>query len=255
MNRTENTQTRVLIVDDEEGARDSLTNLLEQFVPDVRIVAKAENIVSAFEKINKYTPDIVFLDIQMPFGSGFDLLERIGSNFKFDIVFVTAFDQYALKAIKYSALDYLLKPVDIDELKNCIKKHRENKMNTSAEGVQNLIQNLNPDAKEKKLAIHDNNGLTFVNLRDIVRCDSDGNYTHFYISDGRTIMASKTLGEYEHLLEGEDFYRIHRSHLINLRHIKKYLKGDGGSVMMSDGSIVEVSRRKKAAFLELMSRL
>jgi two-component system LytT family response regulator len=248
-------ETRVMIVDDEEGARESLSNLLEQYVPDVRIVAKAENIMSAFEKIKKYTPDVVFLDIQMPFGSGFDLLERIGSALKFDIVFVTAFDQYALKAIKYSALDYLLKPVDIDELKNCIKKHRENKMNTSPEGVQNLIENLNAEGKEKKLAIPDTNGISFVALRDILRLDSDGNYTIFYLTDGRKLMASKTLGEYEHLLESEEFYRIHRSHMVNLRHVKKFIKGENAGVLLSDGSTVEVARRKKADFLQLFSDL
>ncbi|MCB0484021.1 MAG: response regulator transcription factor [Flavobacteriales bacterium] len=247
------TETRVIIVDDEEGARESLTNLLEQYVPDIRIVAKAENIISAFEKIKKYTPDVVFLDIQMPFGSGFDLLERMGEQINFDIIFVTAFDQYALKAIKYSALDYLLKPVDIDELKNCIKKHRENKMSTTHEGVKNLIDNIaNPEGKDKKLAIPDNSGLAFVRLTDIIKCDSDGNYTIFYLTDGRKLMASKTLGDYEHLLEGEGFFRVHRGHLVNLTHIKKYLKGEGGFALMSDGSKVEVARRKKALFLSLL---
>ncbi|UTW64284.1 response regulator transcription factor [bacterium SCSIO 12741] len=249
-----NDNIRVIIVDDEEGARESLTNLLEKYVDDVKIIAKAESIASAMEKINKYKPDLVFLDIEMPFGSGFELLERM-QPIDFNIIFVTAYDHYALKAIKFSALDYLLKPVDIDELRKAVDKHRETREAAPAESYQNLVENLRSESTERKLAIPDSNGIIFVKISDIIRCESDGNYTRIFLKTGKKILASKTLGEYESLLENEYFYRVHRSHLINLQHIKKYLKGEGGYVVMSDDSKVDVSRRKKSGFMEMLAEI
>lgn len=245
-------KTRVIIVDDEEGARESLSNLLDKYVENVNVVAKAENIASAMEKINKYNPSLVFLDIEMPFGSGFDLLERM-KPIHFDIIFVTAYDHYALKAIKFSALDYLLKPVDIDELRAAVEKHRKNNTQKTEANYENLLENLKTEDDDKKLAIPDTHGVTFLKLKDIIRCESDGNYTRIYLTSGKKILASKTLGEYEHLLEGDNFYRIHRSNLVNLSHIKKYVKGDASYCLLSDESKVDVSRRKKSGFLEVLS--
>ncbi|MCB0479968.1 MAG: response regulator transcription factor [Flavobacteriales bacterium] len=245
--------TRVIIVDDEEGARESLSNLLEKYVDNVKVVAKSENIASGLEKITKYTPELVFLDIEMPFGSGFELLERM-KPVNFNIIFVTAYDHYALKAIKFSALDYLLKPVDIDELRTAVKKHQLESGNKSEASYNNLLENLKADDQEKKLAIPDSHGITFLKINDIIRCESDGNYTRIFMKEGKPILASKTLGEYEHLLEGESFFRVHRSHLVNLMHIKKYLKGDGSYIVLSDDTKVDVSRRKKSAFLEVLNQ-
>ncbi len=243
---------RVMIVDDEEGARESLSNLLEKYVDGVKIVAKSDSIASAMEKIKKYTPELVFLDIEMPFGSGFELLERM-KPINFNIVFVTAYDHYALKAIKFSALDYLLKPVDIEDLKKAIKKHVHTQKTPPTENYDNLIENLKSDSQDKKIAIPDSNGITFIAINDIIRCESDGNYTRIFLNTGKKILASKTLGEYENMLDGDGFFRVHRGHLVNLNHIHKFLKTDGGTIEMSDGTHVDVSRRKKTAFMEALT--
>jgi two-component system LytT family response regulator len=249
-----NNAIRAMIVDDEEGARESLSNILEKYVDGVKIVAKADSIAMAMEKIKKYEPELVFLDIEMPFGSGFELLERM-SPINFDIIFVTAYDHYALKAIKFSALDYLLKPVDIDELKKAIGKHKKKNIEDTVESYQNLIDNEQLEGDNKKLAIPDSSGIMFVRIRNIIRCESDGNYTKIYLIGGKKILASKTLGEYENMLEGDGFYRIHRSHLINLSHLKKYNKGDHSFVELSDGTTCDVSRRKKSGFLEALDNM
>ena len=245
---------RAIIVDDEEGARESLSILLEKYVDGVKIVAKADSIAMGMEKIRKYTPDLVFLDIEMPFGSGFELLERM-KPIDFDIIFVTAYDHYALKAIKFSALDYLLKPVDIDELKKALQKHKRKSPDQTAESYQNLVDNERMEGDNKKLAIPDSNGIIFVPIKNIIRCESDGNYTKIFMASGKKVLASKTLGEYESMLEGDGFFRIHRSHLINLSHLKQYKKGDHSYVVLSDGTEADVSRRKKSAFMAALEEL
>lgn len=247
-----NKEARVIIVDDEEGARESLSNLLVKFVEGVKIVAKAESIASAIEKIEKHKPDLVFLDIEMPFGSGFELLEKI-KPINFNIIFVTAYDHYALKAIKFSALDYLLKPVDIDELRTAVSKHLKSANTKTDENYENLLSNLKTTSNDKKIAIPDGNGIAFVQVSNIIRCESDGNYTRIFLASGKKILASKTLGDYDKLLDSVGFFRVHRSHLINLSHIKKYVKGEKGYVEMSDLSRVEVSRRKKTPFMEALA--
>ncbi len=243
---------RVMIVDDEEGARESLSNLLNKFVEGVKIVAKSDSIASALSKIEKYKPELIFLDIEMPFGSGFDLLDRI-KPIDFNIVFVTAYDHYALKAIKFSALDYLLKPVDIEDLKKSIQKHREAHIAPPTDNYNNLLENLKSETQDKKIAIPDSNGITFIPINEIIRCESDGNYTRIFLSSGKKILASKTLGEYEQMLEEDNFFRVHRGHLVNLNHIHKVLKADGGVIVMKDGAEVDVSRRKKTAFMEALN--
>ena len=245
---------RVMIVDDEEGARESLSNLLEKYVDGVKIVAKSESIASAMIKIEKYTPELVFLDIEMPFGSGFELLERM-KPINFNIVFVTAYDHYALKAIKFSALDYLLKPVDIEDLKKAIKKHIHTQKTPPTKNYDNLIENLKADSQEKKIAIPDSNGIAFITISSIIRCESDGNYTRIFMNTGKKILASKTLGEYENMLDNDGFFRVHRGHLVNMSHIHKFLKTEGGIIEMSDGTRVDVSRRKKSAFMEALNAL
>ena len=245
---------RAIIVDDEDGARESLSILLEKYVKGVKVVAKSDSIASAMEKIKKYTPDLVFLDIEMPFGNGFELLERM-KPIDFNIIFVTAYDHYALKAIKFSALDYLLKPVDIDELNKAIDKHRKSNPDQKSDSFQNLIENEQLDGNQKKLGIPDASGIMFVKIQNIIRCESDGNYTNIFLNTGKKIVASKTLGEFESMLEGDGFFRIHRSHLINLIHLKKYHKGDHSHVELSDGTKADVSRRKKAGFMEALNEL
>lgn len=242
---------KAILVDDENGSRESLAILLEKYCPKVQVLAKADTMTSALTAIQKYEPDLVFLDIEMPNGSGFDLLEKI-KDIDFDVVFITAYDHYAIKAIKFSAVDYLLKPVDPEDLIQAVKRVEEKHLSKKALGDKYnvLLSNIKSETKLKKVAIPDGDGLIFVSLTDIIRCDSDGNYTYFILTNGKKIMSSRTLGEYEEMFEGENFFRVHRSHLVNLDHVKKYIKGEGGYVVLSDNSQVEVSRRKKIEFLE-----
>ena len=249
--------TRAVIIDDEEGARESLNNILRDYFTNIEVVAKADSADSGYAAITKYQPDLVFLDIEMPLGNAFDLLEKF-NKISFDIIFITAYDHYAINAIKFSALDYLLKPIDIDDLRAAIErfeaKKKENKGTFSDQRFEALLENLKT-RKSRKVAIPDTDGLLFVHLDEIIRCESDGNYTSIIMANDRRILASRTLGEYEELFRGENFFRTHRSHLINLEHIQKYIKGEGGYVIMSDSSQVEVSRRKKTEFIEALAKV
>lgn len=247
---------KAIIVDDELGARESLSKMLEKNCSSVQIVAKADSMLSAYEAIINLHPDLVFLDIEMPNGNAFDLLEKI-KEIDFDIIFTTAYDHYAIKAIKFSAIDYILKPIDPEELVLAVKRYEEKsgQKNMLDKKFKTLLNNLKPENKLKKVGIPDGDGLIFINLADIIRCDSDGNYTFFILTSGKKIVASRTLGEYEQLFVDDNFFRIHRSHLINLQHVKKYLKGEGGYVIMSDNSQVEVSRRNKNDFLQKLAQI
>lgn len=249
---------RAIIIDDEEGARESLHNILTRYFSDVEVVAKAANINDGEKYIHEQHPDLVFLDIEMPFGNAFDLLERF-EDFDFDIIFITAYDQYAIQAIKFSALDYLLKPIDPDDLGNALDRYRQRAKQKSSlgnEAYNALMQNLQSEQKvPTRVGIPESDGVRFVSIADIVRCESDGNYTYLHLADKTRILSSKTLGDYEELFKANNFYRIHRSHLVNMVHIQKYVKGEGGYLRMSDGSEVEVARRKKNEFLEVLGQL
>ncbi len=247
---------KAIIVDDELGARESLSKMIEKNCKQIEIVAKADSMKAAYDTITALNPDLVFLDIEMPNGNAFDLLEKF-KQINFNIIFTTAYDHYAIKAIKFSAVDYLLKPIDPEELVTAVER-LENKLGQKTEldkQFKTLLSNVRPENKLKKVGIPDGDGLVFINLSDIIRCDSDGNYTYFILTSGKKIIASRTLGEYENLFSDESFFRVHRSHLINLEHVKKYIKGEGGYVIMSDNSQVEVSRRNKNDFLEKLSHL
>jgi two-component system LytT family response regulator len=247
---------KAIIVDDELGGRESLSKMLEKNCKHVEVVAKVDSILAAFEAITNKEPDLVFLDIEMPNGNAFDLLEKF-KEIHFNIIFTTAYDHYAIKAIKFSAVDYLLKPIDPEELVQAVKRFEERigQKKSLDKQFKTLLSNIRPDNKLKKVGIPDGDGLIFINLSDIIRCDSDGNYTFFILTNGKKIIASRTLGEYEQLFAEDNFFRIHRSHLINLEHVKKYIKGEGGYVVMTDNSQVEVSRRNKTDFLEKLSHL
>ncbi len=245
---------KAILIDDENGSRESLAKLLEKHCPQVEIISKANSMITGLTAIQQYEPDLVFLDIEMPNGSGFDLLGKI-KEIDFDVVFITAYDQYAIRAIKFSAVDYLLKPVDPEELVLAVKRVEDKRgsKNTNNDKYKVLLSNMKSESKLKKVAIPDGDGLIFISLSDIIRCDSDGNYTYFILNNGKKIISARTLGEYEEMFEGEHFFRVHRSHLINLDHVKKYIKGEGGYAVLSDNSQVEVSRRKKNEFLEKLA--
>lgn len=245
---------KAIIVDDELGARESLSKMVEKNCKTVEIVAKADSMLSAYDAISIHQPDLVFLDIEMSNGNAFDLLEKF-KEIDFDIIFTTAYDHYAVKAIKFSAIDYLLKPIDPEELIQAVHRFEEKKGQKSMldKKFKTLLSNIKPENKLKKVGIPDGEGLLFINLSDIIRCDSDGNYTFFVLITGKRILASRTLGEYEQMFSDDNFFRVHRSHLINLQHVKKYIKGEGGYAVMSDNSQVEISRRNKTDFLEKLS--
>ena len=247
---------KAVIVDDEKNGRESLSSMVERFCPEVNVTGLASSALEGYELVKISKPDLVFLDIEMPMHNGFDMLEMF-KNIDFSVIFTTAYDQYAVKAIKYSALDYLLKPVDPDELRSAIDKVEKRKRNTSdlKEKFDTLLSNLKHDSKRKKVAIPDGDGLVFIYVDEIIRCESDSNYTYFFIQGGKKITASRTMRDFEEMFADENFFRVHRSHLINLDHIKRYMKGDGGYVIMDDGSKVEVSRRKKNEFAEKLAEL
>lgn len=246
-----------VIIDDQESYRKKLRNIIDTTLADkVEVLAEANNISDGMEIILKHNPDLVFLDIEMPGGTGFDLLEKMGT-IKFDVIFTTAHHDFAIRAIKFSALDYIVKPVDADELMKAVLKH-EGKRNQSdsKRQLEVLFQNLkNMNSATNQIGLPSVNGLTFVKLQDIVRCKSDVNYTDFFMSDKSRITVSRTLKEVESMLTENYFLRVHDSHIINLHHMRKYIKGDGGIAIMSDGTEVDVSRRKKDEFKNRLADL
>jgi two-component system LytT family response regulator len=243
-----------IIVDDEASGAGALNLLIGKYCPNVKVIGIAHSANEAEKKINSLSPNLVFLDVEMPHADGFQLLKRF-NELNFDIIFTTAYNEYALKAIKHNALDYLLKPIDIDELKAAVKKceDKQSKGETDFSKVQNLLSALSQQ-KVQKLPIPTPEEIVYVDIDDIVRCEADSNYTAIYMKDKRKITSSKTLKEYEQLLSEQPFFRIHKTHLINLACVARYIKGDGGYVVMNDGVSLEVSRQKKAELLALMSR-
>jgi two-component system LytT family response regulator len=245
---------KAIIVDDEVTARETLTDLLQHYCPQVTVLSSAESVKSAVPLIKMHQPDLVFLDIEMPFENGFKLFEKFPQQ-NFSVVFVTAYDQYAIKAIKFSAMDYLLKPINPDELIGAIEKVNNKKMSEeeNKKRIELLMSNLDHPKKIKQIALPSSKGAVFVDMDTIVRCSADGNYTKFHLSDGKSHLITKNLGEYEELMEEYHFFRVHHSHLVNLNHIKTYIRGNGGYVVMSDATQVEVSRRKKNEFLKIFT--
>lgn len=243
---------RAIIVDDEPKNRKILRSLLERFCPEVTVEHEAGSAREAVEIITAANPDLLFLDIEMPYGNAFDLLDQL-MPVNFEIIFITAFDEYTLKAFKYSALDYLLKPVSIEELKAAVKKAAQKiHLKTINEQLSNLLQNFRGHRSQaSRIAISTNEGFIFVSTQDILRFEAKSNYTYIYTTQGQRLISSKTIKQYDDLLGGLQFFRIHNSHLINLAFVKRYLKGRGGEVEMTDGTVLEVASRRKDAFLSL----
>ncbi|NLL27503.1 MAG: response regulator [Bacteroidales bacterium] len=244
---------RAIIIDDEESARTTLKALLLRYVPDVQVVAEAYNVESGVNAIKQHTPDLIFLDIQMPDGSGFRLLELI-PDIDFNVIFTTAYDQYALKAIKANALDYLLKPIVPEDLKNAVEKHKNNVSSGSNSFIlKNLLENISNESK--KIALHTFEGIHVVQMADIIRCQSDDCYTNIFLNDGKQVMVSKTLKEIEESLSANMFIRTHKSHLVNMDYIKTVIRQDGGYIIMKDGSEIPISRRKKEAVMKIINKI
>lgn len=244
-----------VIIDDDQKNLKILRKMLEEFCPGITVTGEALNSVTGFELIKLKKPDIAFLDIEMPYGNAFDMLDKL-LPVNFEVIFITAFDEYSLKAFRYSAIDYLLKPVDIEELKAAVKKASEKQLlkNTN-DRLSNLLSNLLPRQNNlQKIAIATQEGLVFVSLEHIIRCEASKNYTYIYLHGNRKIIASKNILEYEELLPQDMFFRIHNSHIINLNYINSYQKGRGGTVIMEDGTVIEVAARRKEEFLARFSR-
>jgi two-component system, LytTR family, response regulator len=248
--------TRAIIIDDEEGSRETLNNLVSDFLPDVEVVALAYSVETGKEAIKKFKPDLVFLDIQMQNETGFDLLETF-REINFEIIFTTAYDHFAVKAFKFSALDYLLKPIDIEELKTAVEKAKKKRSYSNSSLQLNALlhnqKSLNNNFK--KIALPTLEGLEFIQINNIIRFEADGAYTMIFLVTGEKMVVSKIIKEFEDMLSENHFFRPHQSHLINLHHMKKYVKGDGGYAVMSDNSNIPIARRKKDEFLKALSEL
>lgn len=240
-----------IIVDDEEKSRVTLENLVKKYCLNVDLCELCDSVDSALLAIDKHNPNLVFLDIEMPFNNGFTLLEKV-KNPVFDVVFTTAYGHYAIQAIKSNAIDYLLKPIEVEELKFAVQEV-EKRLSGPVDKLKNFESFLSSvKSKSAKIAVPTFEGLQMINSDDIVKCSADESYTHISLTSGKKIIVSRLLKEYDELLSGLNFFRVHNSCLINLTHVVKYIKGDGGYVIMSDGDSVEVSRRKKN---ELLNRL
>lgn len=245
----------VVIIDDEKPARDSLETILKTNYPEVVILAQADSLKTGIEVLNQHKPDVLFLDVNLFDGSGFNLLEHF-EQLPFHVIFVTAFNKFAVKAFRYNALDYILKPISTTELSEAIRRVKSYKDVFSTKSLKSITQNWNvKKTYDQKIAIRENDGIRYINISMIRRCQSDSNYTKIHLVDGEKIMTSRTLKSYTEILEEFGFYRIHQSHLVNLEQIKKIISRDGHYVELSNGEIIELSRsRKEQLYVEMESR-
>jgi len=242
-----------ILIDDEANALDVLEWQLKNYCPRVEIVGKCSNAADGIALIKARQPQLLFLDIEMPVQNGFNLLEAFEEP-SFDIIFTTAYNQYAIKAFKFSAFDYLLKPIDADDLKTAVERYAQKKGGS----VKDQLKVLSAQLQHKQLnriALPSSDGLMMVGPGQIVRCESESNYTKVYLTDKQKIVVAKTLKELEDILVSFQFYRVHHSHLVNLTHVERYVRADGGYVLMSDGTHITIARNRKAGFMEQFSKI
>jgi len=242
---------KAIIVEDEAMSREILAGYLQRYCPDVTLVAQADSVNTGIAAIKKHKPDILFLDVEMPKGNGFDLLEQVG-EIDFETVFVTAFGNYAIKALNYSAAYYILKPVSIEELITAVERIKQNRKKSMASvHTKVLLENMQSNQLQNyKIVLPLQDGFEVVNIKDIVHCKANDNFTDFHFSNKQKKMICRTLKFYEELLSESGFMRVHKSHIINLDHIVKYTRGKGGQVTMADGSVIDVSPNKKDELME-----
>jgi len=247
---------KVIIIDDEDRARKSVLDILRISNLDVDVIAEANSVKTGIEAIRVHKPDLVLLDIDMPDGTGFDLLRQI-ETIPFKIIFITAYEEYAVKAFEFSAIDYLLKPLDPLKVNEAINKaHQAVEQENISLKLNALFANLEDAASgNKKLILKTAENIYVINTHDIVRCESDGGYTQFFLLDGKKVLVSRNLKDYEDMLNGFGFFRIHQSHLINLKYIDHYSKLDGGAIIMKDNTALPVARRKKEDFMKLLEMI
>ena len=251
---------KAILIDDDQNLREGMKGMLERFAPNIKIIGEADSVATGIEVMDTLKPQVVFLDIQLNDGTGFDILEQLAAKngaIKSNIVFITAHEQYAIKAFRFSALDFLLKPVDPEELQKVIVKIESvlEKTNDYAH-IDLLLENIRKKVDNfKRIALSTSDGIHLFEISDIIRCESEDNYTKFYIKNSKPVMISKTLKEYEELLTEHGFERIHQSHLINLNYLKSYIKKDGGYVIMADESHLPISQRKRERLQEILKTI
>jgi len=241
-----------ILIDDEEASLNSLRQKIVKHCHEIGILAtctKAEEGLSLIENLH---PDMIFLDIEMPIMNGFTLLQKLDYR-NFELVFVTAYDHYALKAIKYSALDYLLKPVEVEDLKAAVKKAIEKKQNLPNKRLEFLLENMISNNKRlNRIAISSVEGLQFIRVENIVYLEASGNYTNVHLAEKKKYLSSRNMKEYEDLLPPDNFIRIHNSYIINKNFVEKYIRGEGGQVVLEGNITLDVSKRRKSDFLSLI---
>ncbi|NMH28114.1 LytR/AlgR family response regulator transcription factor [Flavobacterium silvaticum] len=248
-----------ILIDDDKHLRKGLKALLERYTNDIAIIGEAESVKTGIAAIEKLRPQVIFLDIHLNDGTGFDILEKLKEKGKINahIVFITAHEQYAVKAFKFSALDFILKPVDPEELQNTIERIKQvASKNPSFDNIDLLLENIRKKVDNfKRIALSTSDGVHLFEVADIIRCEAKVNYTQFYIKNHKPVLISRTLKEYEELLTEHGFERIHQSHLINLSYLKSYIKNDGGYVIMADNSNIPIAQSKKEKLQELIRTL
>lgn len=243
---------KAILVDDERSSLQNLERKLAEFCPDVTVSATADKPEEAISLIRQVKPDVIFLDIEMPRMSGFRLLDEL-PDFTGEIIFTTAYNHYAVDAIRISAFDYLVKPVSIDDLQHAVARLMKQKQSQTREKLDLLRQSLSENKSQAdKIAVPTAEGLEFIPIRDIIRIESSSNYSRIFLTDGRQMLVTRLLKDFEELLLPYRFYRVHHSHLINLAYIRKYIRGEGGQVVLHNGDTVDVARRKKDEFLKLI---
>lgn len=247
--------TKAVIIDDEVHSIETLKWKLENYCPEVCVEASFTNPAEGIEYLRQNAPQILFLDIEMPMLNGFDVLEELGRDIPFDVIFTTAYDNFGIQAVKFSALDYLLKPVQNKELKEAIEKHiRKTQHWVPSEQVDGLLQNVQAEKKGKagKIALASKEVIEFVDPSEIIVCSSNSNYTEIFLSDGRKKVISRTLREFQDMLTPHNFFRPHNSYLINLAEVKEFIRGDGGYLVMKNKMKIPVSKNKKDELLSFL---
>lgn len=245
---------RTVIIDDESNAREAIKAMLDFNFEDIDVVGEADGVFDGLKVISELSPDLVFLDIRMGDGTGIDLLQRL-DEINFSLIFLTAYDEYALKAFKYSATDYLLKPIDIDDLATAIDKVKKNMSHPQID-VQALLESLKPNnATEKKIVLKTSDAIHLVKISSIIRCEASGNYTQFFFDGRKPLMVSKPLKDFDEILSESSFFRCHQSHLININRIDHINKRDGFAVVLTDGSNIPVATRKKDSLMGVLDRM
>lgn len=247
---------RAVIIDDEDSVRETTRTLVNIYASDIEIVEEANSVSSGYEAISRVMPDLVFLDVEMPDGTGFDLLSKF-DNPTFHIIFITGHNAYAIEAFRYSAIDYLLKPLDPEDLINSIGKARQKiDENLNKLKLQAFLTNISQGSgSPKKIILSDSESVYLIETSEIIRCQAEGNYTRFYINGDQEILVSKTLKEYDNLFSSKDFFRAHQSHLINLQHFLRYDKKEGGILVMKNGDTIPVAVRKKDSLFEALKNI